>query len=432
MRRLAPLPFLVLPLLTLPLGSCGGRQTVTTSATPTAKPGEMDPAVLRRSVDVFGDRLVSRTTNLADEIDRALSDPHLRRKTLQWRLRSAGVAFRAQHNPNTLVALIELWYWTAAVASYLDTPKVVAELGDEAAPAHTAAVAMRDEADSLAARALPPAVHQRLRDDLTAAVGKGEVFAADSAQTQAALDQFLSVTRIEKLLSIPLSPFEVFGSVNQGSNAVTQMAITADRAVDLAEKYPQILQWRLNLVALDIEDLGVVKRVEGQLNQLTAATIRLPEELRIQTVKLLDDSQPAQATVQKTLQDVTTASGSITALMTETRASLADLERFLDKLNQPNPNPPPQPAQATTPAEPFRITDYNAVAQTATTLVKELRGALADLEKPVLAERAKAATDEARSAAKATIDHATLRALQVLGAAFIGGFVLILAARWRR
>ena len=432
MRRLAPLPLLALPLLTFPLSSCGGRQTVTTSATTTAKPGEMDPAVLRRSVDVFGERLVSRTTNLADDIDRAIGDPHLRRKTLQWRLRSAAVAFRAQHNPNTLVALIELWYWTAAVASYLDTPKVMAELGAEAAAAHTAAVAMRDEADNLAARALPPAVHQRLRDDLTAAVGKGEVFAADSAQTQAALDQFLSVTRIEKLLAIPLAPFEVFGSVNQGSNAVTQMAITADRAVDLAEKYPQILQWRLNLVALDIEDLGVVKRVEGQLNQLTAATTRLPEELRIQTVKLLDESQPAQATVQKTLHEVTTASGSITALMAETRAGLADLDRFLDKLNQPDPHPAPPPTAPATPSEPFRITDYTAAAQTATTLVKELRGALTDLEKPVLAERAQAATAEARSAAEATIDHATLRALQVLGAAFIGGLVLILVSRWRR
>jgi hypothetical protein len=428
MRRAAQLSFLILPLLTLQFASCGGRQTVTTSATPTARPGEMDPAVLRRAVDVFGERLVSRTTNLADDIDRSIDDPHLRRKTLQWRLRSAGVAFSAQHNPNTLVALIELWYWTAAVASYFDTPGVALELGDQAAPAHTAAVAMRDEADNLAARALPPAVHQRLRDDLTIAVGKGEVFAADSAQSQAALDQFLSVTRIEKLLAIPLAPFEVFGSVNQGSNAVTQMAITADRAVDLAEKYPQILQWRLNLVALDIQDLGLVKRLEGQLTQLTTATTRLPEELRTQAVKLLDDSQPAQATAQKTLQEVATASSSITALMAETRGGLADLDRFLDKIAQPEPQPPTPAA----PAEPFRIADYIAAAETATALVKELRGALTDLEKPALAERAQAATAEMRSTAEATIDHATLRTLQVLGTAFLGGLALILVARWRR
>lgn len=415
--------------LVLSLCACGGpTRTMTTSVageTPAkGKPQLLDAVVLRRAVDAFGDRVVFRTISVADDLDRSSHDPYILRRTLNWRLRTAQTAFHAQHTPNALVALVELWYWTATTASYLESEKVRQELGERAKPLLEDAIAMRDEADALGARALPPDVHVRLRDDIMHAAAKRELFAADSVESAAVLDQFLSATRLEKILAIPLSPFEAFGSVSQGTEAMGQLAVTADRAIDLAEKYPQILQWRMNLVALDIENLGVVKRLEGQLTTLNATATTLPVQLREQATILLNDTQSVQATTQKTLQEARAASESMTALMGATQAAIAELDHFIDGLNKPaDPKAPPPPPSK--PSEPFKITDYTAAAETATVLVKELRGALADLQQPELTTKAQAAAD-------ATIDRLTMRALLLIGVAFTGGLILILVARWRR
>ena len=425
-------PLLASLVVAAPLGlvSCGSTRTVTVSGAADEK--MLEPLVLRRTVDAFGDRIVSRTSSLAESVDRQIPDPEVRRRTLLWRLRAAQAAFSAEHNPNPLVALIGLWYLTAATERQYSSPRLAEELGPMTERVVKFASELREEADALAARAVPPEVHAKLRADIASSVQGRDLFAVDSVETTALMDQLLSVTRLEKLLAIPLSPFELFSGVGDSGKALNELAIAADRAIDLAEKYPQVLQWRMGLLLLDIERLGAVQQVQKDLTRLTDSAERLPVELRVQVQTLLDESGPAQLEAQRTLQEVTAASASLTDLMQSAGDAIGELDHFIDGLKKPvDPSQPPPP-----PGEPFRITDYAETAKAITGTVQELRAAIADLQQPALAAKAQAATEaavtRAQAAADATVDRIAWRAVQVIGVAFLAGLALILVARWKR
>lgn len=430
--RPAIAPLLLALAIAAPLGlvSCGGTRTVTISGAGDAK--RLDPQVLRRTVDAFGERIVTRTSILAESVDRQIADPDMRRRTLLWRLRAAKAAFSAEHNPNPMVALIGLWYLTSATARQYGSPKMAEELGPMAERVVAMANELREEADALAARAVPPDVHARLRADIASSVEGRDLFAVDSVETSALMDQLLSVTRLEKLLAIPLAPFDLFTGVGDSGKALNELAVTANRAVDLAESYPQVLQWRMGLLLLDIERLGPVQQAQKDLTRLTDAAERLPEDLRIQVQTLLDESGPAQAEAQRTLQEVTAAGASITDMMQATELAIAELDRFIAGLKKPaDPSQPPSP-----PGEPFRITDYAETATAITGTLQELRAAIADLQQPALVAKAQAATEaavtRAQGAADATVDRIAWRAVQVIGVAFLAGLALLLVARWKR
>lgn len=430
--RPALAPLLLALVVAAPLGlvACGGTRTVTVGGAGSDK--KLDPQVLRRTVDAFGDRIVSRTSALAESVDRQITDPEIRRRTLLWRLRAAQAAFSAEHNPNPMVALIGLWYLTSATARQYSSPKLAEELGPMAEKVANFANGLREEADALAARAVPAEVHAKLRADIASSVEGRDLFAVDSVETTALMDQLLSVTRLEKLLAIPLAPFELFSGVGDSGKALNELAITANRAVDLAEKYPQVLQWRMGLLLLDIERLGPIQQAQKDLTRLTDTAERLPQELRLQLQILLDESGPAQIEAQRTLQEVTAASASLTAMMQSTHDAIGELDRFIDGMKKPaDPSQPPSP-----PGEPFRITDYAETAKAITATMQELRGAIADLQQPALVAKAQAATEaavaRAQVAADATVDRIAWRAVQVIGVAFLAGLALILVARWKR
>jgi hypothetical protein len=412
MRRL-----LLLPVIGL-LVACGGpRQIVQTTSSNDVKPIEAEE--LRRAIDGFGERILIRTVNLADALDAQASSSQLKRRTLNWRLRTADKVFSAQHQANNLIALIELWVWTAMVDHTIQASDSTTALGDLAQQARDMSAQLRAEAANLATRALPPELVARLKTDIDKAIEHGDLFTANAAEQQALFDQFLSASRLESLLKLPLAPFNAFGGVSQGAEAVGKLAITADRAVDVLEKYPQTLQWRMHLIALDLEELDTTRAVVANLRSLDATAKALPQTLREQAEILLNTSELPQLTAQKTLQEVRLASNSLGDTLHAADETIARLDAFIAGFASP-PDAPPKP-----PGEPFHIQDYAATAVAVESTLHELRAALADLQQPALAARAREAT-------ATVIDQLGLRLAQLIGLATIAGLVLIAAARWRR
>ncbi len=425
MRRLLLIPLLLI------LPACGSTRTVTSSSGSDNKL-QLDNEALRRAVDAFADRLVQRVSAMGEEAERQVGTTFIRRRALLWRLRAAQLSFQAQHSPNTLIALTSLWYWTASVAHHIETGHVPVDLGELAPKVVASALALRDEAELLASRALPPDIFAKLKTDIGSSVSKGDAFSVDSADNPALMDQFLSVTHLEKLLSLPLAPFELFSGVGDSGKALGRMAVSADRAIDLAEKYPQILQWRMSLLLLDFDNLETLKTLRANIQRVADLAEQLPVQMRVQVQTLLEESRPVQAEVQHTLQEATATSVAVTALLQEARGTMADLDRFLAGFRKPE-----DPSKPTTPpGEPFRIADYTATATAATELLHELRATLADLQQPALAGRTQEAIDtavaRAQQSADATVDRIAWRAVQVIGVAFLAGLALILVARWKR
>ncbi len=412
MRRL-----LLVPVFGL-LVACGGpRHIVQTTTSNDGKPIVAED--LRRAIDGFGERVLIRTVNLADALDAQATSSQLKRRTLTWRLRTADKVFSAQHQANNLIALIELWVWTAMVDHTIQASETTAALGALAPRAREMSAQLRSEAANLATRALPPELVARLKTDIDQAVENGDLFTANAAEQQALFDQFLSASRLEGLLKLPLAPFNAFGGVSQGAEAVGKLAITADRAVDVLEKYPQTLQWRMHLIALDLEELDTTRAVVANLRTLNETAKALPQTLREQAEVLLNASEMPQLTAQKTLQEVRLASNSLSDTLRAADETIARLDTFISVFVPP-PDAPPKP-----PGEPFHIQDYTTTVVAVESTLRELRGALADLQQPALAGRAREAT-------ATVIDQLTVRLAQLIGLATVAGLILIAAARWRR
>ena len=435
MRRTALTPALLVLLAagTLAISGCGSRAP-TVSAVTGEGAQKLEAQSLRRLVDAFGDRLVSRISNTADKLDLVLPDPDEQRRTLNWRLRAAQAAFRAQHESNAMVALIGLWYWTASTDAYTHSPAALNRLKDHAEMVQKVSGTLREDAEGLATRALKPEVFKRIKDDIDKSAASGDLFSADAVENVALMDQLLSVTRLESLLSIPLSVFESFGSVSQGAEAVGKLAVTADRAVDLGEKYPQILEWRLRLLLLSLEQAQTTRSVVGNLDRLTKLAEDLPTKLREEVATLLKDSTPAQQEAQRTLKEVREAGVAMSEAMKSTDAAIARLDSFIAGLMKPDAPAagggagtakPTEKTEAKSAAEPFRVTDYTAAFIALTASAKELRATIADLQQPALGGRAKEAAD-------AAVDHLMWRVAQAIVLAFVCGLILIVVARWKR
>ena len=429
MRRLLLVSALAL------LAACAQRDQISTTTGADNGSGtgtqRLKVDVLRRGVDALADRIVARCAAVADDLDHTTNDNRVHRSLLQWRLRAAEVAFDAQHQPNTLVALSGLWFWTTSIDLHLHTTEMAAQMGEAAPNAREVSASLRGEAENLASRALEPKAFAALKADLEQAAANGDLFAADATQQAAVMERLLSATRLESLLSIPLSPFEAFSGVSQGAEAVGRMAVTADRAVDLAQRYPQLLQWRLRLVALDIEDLQTTKGVVADLHTLSETAQRLPLSLREQATGLLNDSTPFQLTAQQTLTDVRDAGIAMTSAMRATDDAIGRLDGFISGLTSPAPASATSAAVAAPGDKPdvFHINDYTAAFTAAEAMAHEVHATLTDLSQPALAGRAKEAAVATRGELDAVVDHAAWRAIQVLFVGGVIGAVLILLAR---
>ncbi len=434
MRRLKfVVPVLGMMIAPLIITACSSRETVV--STTSGGTQRLTAQALQQAVDAFADRLVVRIATVGDQVDAAIPASGIYRRTLIWRLRTAQVAFNAQHQSNALVSLMQLWYYTSASNVRAHSPDAQKLLGTHAALATTATEALTNQAEALASRALPPDAFTRVKADIEKSASSGELFSATSATDEAVFDQLLSASRLEKLIAIPLSPFDIFGGVNQGAEAITALSVTANRAVDLAEIYPQVIEWRLRLVALDIQELESVKSVVGNLDRLATTAQNLPVQLREQVGILLEQSGPVQQETQKTLAGVRDAGTALQGAMTSTQAAITSLNQFVATITPP-PDPHAKPVDPAAAAPPFRIEDYTAALNALTVATKEIHATLTDLQQPAfsgrVAEATTTAVDHAQRAADLTIDRVTWRIAQLVAFAAACVLLLIIAVRWRR
>lgn len=435
MRRLSSLiplvGFLVAPLLS---SSCGGpRETV--DSTTSLSTQQLTSAALQQAVNAFSDCLLISVAATCDQIDRAIPKSSMYRRTLIWRLRTAQICFRAQHESNALIALMQLWYYTAAINVRVHSTEVKAQLGTHQPLVASMTGDWLQQAENLALRSLPADAFARVKSDIEKSAAGGEIFSATSATDEAVFSQLMSTSRLEKIIAIPLSPFDPFSGVNQGAEAITRLSVTADRAVDLAEVYPQVIEWRLRLVALDIQELESVQSVVSNLNDLTAVAKALPVHMREQATLLLEHSIPAQVEAQRTLTGVRDASAALQGAMNSTQAAITSLDQLVARLT-PAADPKATPRDPANAAPPFKITDYTVALNALASATTEVHATLTDLQQPAfsgrVAELTTTAVDHAHRAAHDTIDHLMWRMGQLIAFAGLCVAGLLVLAKWRR
>lgn len=421
--------------LTLVLTSCGGGVSSGTRDDPNAPLAMED---IPRTLDTYLERLVRRIDRTATDLDRQLPATAIRRRTLQMRIRSATMAQDVRHRSNALVALVETWHWVTALDIHNAGSAVKAAYGEHVDILLATSSSLRQEIDDMARRALnDDAKYKAMRDDIIKAVANGDIFSPTADQHSEFLDQFLSATHLESVLSLPLAPFTALNGIGRGADAVGELVKVADRGVDLAELYPQILSWQLQLVLVEVEERQITQQVVADLHSASQAATsvaetakELPTRVRQEVVTLLDQSQGAQATAQQTLKDTQQAAAALDGAARSLDQAVRSLDGFIAGLKPKPGEPEPKPG------EPFRIQDYTQAAQAIGGAVKELNTAVASLQQamtsPAVTAQTKATADYAAAAMDRAIDHLAWRAIQVALVAAAGFATAFAIARGGR
>jgi hypothetical protein len=386
--RLPSAPTLALVAALALLPGCGDEVRVATAGGGTEET-RLEPEQLTGALATFSLRIEERVGKAADAIDRAALGNDVRRQTLQWRIRTAETVRSSLAEPNAVVSLVQLWFWCAAMDAHLATGAGQALFGAQQGVAGEAAHQLHGEAESIVRRMLDARRFAALKQQVDEAAGRGELFTATGDAGRNVLSELLSVTKLESLLAIPLSPFNALTGIGKSGDALKELSAVGDRGIELASRYPRLLTWYLQLMVLEIQGHDATRAVLADLHglgdtmrELGVTTKELPARLRVEAAALLEQSRAAQGTAQETL-----ARAEATAIALDHAAQSLDkltgsVDAFIAQFRQP----PGKPAEPEAPHRPFDITDYTAAIQAAESGAREIRAMVETLSKATKAQ----------------------------------------------
>jgi hypothetical protein len=389
--RLPPAPTLALVAALALLPGCGDDVRVVTAGGDGSET-RLEADQLTGALASFSKRIEERVDKAADAIDHAVLGNDIRRQTLQWRIRTAETVRSSLAEPNAVVSLVQLWFWCAAMDAHLATGAGQALFGAQQAVAGEAARQLHGEAESIVRRMLDAKRFAALKQQVDEAAGRGELFTASGDAGRNVLSELLSVTKLESLLAIPLSPFNALTGIGKSGDALKELSAVGDRGIELAARYPRLLTWYLQLMVLEIQGHDATRAVLADLHglgdtmrELGVTTKELPARLRVEAVALLEQSRAAQGTAQETL-----ARAEATALALDHAAQSLDkltgsVDAFIAQFRA-KPGDKPEPVDKEAHRRPFDITDYTAAIQAAESGAREIRAMVETLSRATKAQ----------------------------------------------
>lgn len=391
----------ILCLAIMALAGCGEatRHAEPTASKPAATAPPIAPEEVANALDSLAEQVQLRTNLAAAAIEQGSPTNDTRRQTLRWRLRTAEVCRKARYRDNAMAGLIELWYWMAAAERHLTAGKGKDRFGAQQTIAVEAVRHLRTTTEQMVQRAVPKDKFPELRTRIEATTEQGDAFLAGDNSHANPLGGLLEVTKLEGVLNLALSPFDAFGGVKSGGDAMARLAITADRAVDVLAEYPQILDWQLQAAAIELQGqdsaqtlLSEIKRTNTSIEAAVALMKTMPAQVRQEGVALLDQSRPAQADVRETLKALTEAATALEHLN-------SGIDRFVGRFDKPeDPSKPAEP-----PGRPFDIREYTEALNTAAVTARDLQQTLVATEKLLASPAIPSRIDEADQAAHSLV-----------------------------
>lgn len=388
------MPRLVPILVCILLAGCAGDRsgvavTETTATNGAVNAAPLTPEQVASGLDDLTIRIRERINQTSDSIDAGASND-VRRRTLRFRMRASEVAWRAVQNPNHLAGMIELWLWMAAVDEYAKTDQIRTAIGAErAVVVQELGSQLHQNVESFARRALPPQGFASLKTEIAKAAANGDLLSASPQREQAIIGDLLEVTRLQNVLGLALSPFEALRGIGSGADSVAAMTVTANRAVDLMERYPEIIAWNLRLAVIDMEEQDTAREARAALQLAMKLVDELPARLRSEIAILLQSTGQMQEQSQQTLREVSGAAQALTALNTGVQQTIA-------QIGTQWPGDRDKPKVEETPGRPFDIREYTEAVKAAESTLREARSAIELAgDKGLPAAQAAAATFEA-------------------------------------
>ena len=406
-----------------------------------------DPAVAalreqrRVRLDYFQTQFATSVERAADEIVAQTDHPSVRRDVVLTKMRTIIGCRLAMSRRDPQVAYLNTWYYVAHAVEYLESPEAKRVYGDGQPIALAAAVEMEAVIAELGPLFLTQEQFEAAEDQLPVLLQKHALGESLQFSGTATTDLDKSTSNVlGKSLSIVRAPLESVDVAGLSDTAAAIHVATAsvDQVGDVLKYAPQDVRWQAELLLAELSAdptftsaLGSFATMSDSVASLADTASRLPDEVRTELSQLLTDLDGKQAGLQTTLKEARATIEEVDASLKQVDGIMAstddtakaltemgtvwegtvnaftDLMRELDK---PSPDPMPTEEEGL----PFDINDYGDTAEKLTGTAKALTETLVQLQNLTKPGETAAVLDAIDTTTRATIDHLTWRAGQLI------------------
>jgi len=424
---------------------------------------------LDRFAELFAQSIVEGVRELsADE-----KDPALQRAALVWQIQSVRTCRNSVLAPDPQTAFTDLWVLCVQQREFLTSESIAKRFGGREGPLASAARDLEKEIAVIGSGFLDANQLEHARSDVEAFAAQNPIREGFARSAPLPSSASSGSRQFEWVTSIPMAPFRFVTGIDEGAAAIRHFSGVAERFARRVDSLPQETLWEMQLLLRDVEQMSAVQRSVASLESATrtgesiAVTARdfqatadrlqktieaLPADTRKQADTLLADIDARQTELRKTITEVRGALADAREIADKAGAAVRDAkdvgagfdttaksvdgaarslegavkayQAMMREIHPTDTTPkPPDPNE-----KPFDVLDWQRTADSIAKAAAELRGALGDVQSLAkddgLAKRAATAAAAARAETDAAVDHAFVRALELVAA--IGVLVVVL------
>jgi hypothetical protein len=425
---------------------------------------------LDRFTELYAQQIIEGVRALtADE-----KDPALQRAALVWQINSIRTCRNSVLAPDPQTAFADIWVLCVQQREFVTTDAYAKRFGPQGRPLADAARSLEEEIALIGAGFLSKDELEKARADVEAFAKKNPIregFARSAPLPSTAGGS--GASSLKWVTAVPMAPFKFVTGIDEGAAAIRHFSGVTERFARRIDSLPQETLWEMQLLLRDVEQQQAIQRTVASLesaaktgesvastardfqatsDRLAGTVAALPEDLRKQCDDLLAAIDARQADLRSTIGEFRRAladareiveksdaairdAQSAGAGFDSTAKSIGDAGRALEgavkayqsmmrEIHPPDAAPKPHDPNE----RPFDVLDWQKTADAIAKAAAELRGALGDVQALAkddrLAQRAATAAAAARAETDAAVDHAFVRALELVAA--IGVLVVVL------
>ncbi len=313
---------ILLVLLLLLLSATTSSCRVTRAARDVIKPKEekapkISEQDLRLRLEIAAVQIAQLVEDAADRVfDQCADDRNLQKKALEWKIDLVPTVYMSLYHVDPKVSFLRLWILTTYLHLSVTEGKAKDAFGDFQPVAIEAAAnalkAVRDIGSSFIPAARLDEAQQDVRefilDNPIAGISSGE-----------GTNLFRDVeSSFGWLVRIPLSPFRAAEGIGEGSAAIREAVVSANRAIRIVEELPSLVRWNAELLLLHAEE-----------NPSIATTIAAIDRFSKSSASLAETAEGLGATAERIAE---TAEGLPDAVGRELRSTVESTEPQLESL----------------------------------------------------------------------------------------------------
>jgi methyl-accepting chemotaxis protein len=292
----------------------------------------------------------------AVELERRAVNQEQRRAAIRFRVRLTDKCNDAAGEPDPRRVLLNIWALSRRTVDYLTTGSGRTLFGDRQQMAVDAMVAVLSAVEEVARDCFGEDAFEEVKREVVAYAHANPMQATLARQSaQDFSDAPQGEQAMRQIIGIPLAPIAALTGVGDAPDSIRSVSHSVDRFGQVVGDFPSNARWELQLLAMNLAEMQQVvdalesaRRISDSSAELAASSTELvsvaretPQNLREEAERLLDRidaTQPELRTTigefRETVAEVTTASEHARDAVVEVRETLSDVRTASDSLER--------------------------------------------------------------------------------------------------